>query len=314
MDRRRGAALHPRTWRSGVGSRSRPCHSSSSRPAVWRQGQREADVRETTQRTTTPRLSWTPTETTSRPSFMKRRWARRRAEAKDRVRQAVPLLRTAMLPPDAPCRHSLAVAALLAARSASPPTRPLSPDPLAPASSAAFEALLAPLPTDSRRRRTRHLPHAVTVTLCSWSPRRVPHAATPRPRAKAPTESSSARGAARSGRAGRRWPISTRSCTTRTQSGQRLDAEAHAPGDGGAAPSPRDVAPRRRPSATTPIPSSQCAFRLLDLVDGVGGVTLDVLHESGASACKVTLGHAVGDGGASRCLVQGPQNEHRPGR
>jgi hypothetical protein len=96
----------------------------------------------------------------------------------------------------------------------------------------------------------------------------------------------------------------------RTSAGERLDAEARAPGDAGA---PTAVGDRSKTSTSTSDALSQCAFHLLDLVDGVGEVTLDVVHAYGVHDCTVSLGGA-GDGGSGQCLIQEPERPKRPGR
>jgi len=94
----------------------------------------------------------------------------------------------------------------------------------------------------------------------------------------------------------------------RTASGERLDAEPRAPGAGGPLPVGGSST-----KANSDDPIAQCAFQLLDLVDGVGEVTLDVVRGSGGHGCQVSLGRTA-DGGASRCLVQEPERTRRPGR
>ena len=206
---------------------------------------------------------------------------------------------------------SAAVAALFACEerfSANPP--PLSPESLGPASSTAMDSLLAPLPTDAGA-PVADGSHAMSVVLCSWAPD-----ACPAGDAEAAGDGTyrvvfgSGRGAIRS--RGQAMADLYKELRDRIQSGQHLDAEVHAPGDGGASLASRGGS--TKPAASDSDPLSQCAFQLLNLVDGVGGVTLDAVHGSGSSGCKVSLGHALGDGGASRCLVRGEQSEHSPGK
>ena len=97
----------------------------------------------------------------------------------------------------------------------------------------------------------------------------------------------------------------------RTASGERLDAEPHGAGDAGPR-IPQGTRSTAKAGASGGDPISQCAFELLDLVDGVGEVTLDVVH--GSSGCKVSLGRAAADGGTSRCLVQEPERARGFGR
>jgi len=96
----------------------------------------------------------------------------------------------------------------------------------------------------------------------------------------------------------------------RTSAGERLDAEARAPGDAGG----RAVAgDRTRKSEESSDALSQCAFHLIDLVDGVGEVTLDVIRTAGVQGCMVSLGGSVSDGGAAQCLIQAPERPKRAG-
>ena len=93
----------------------------------------------------------------------------------------------------------------------------------------------------------------------------------------------------------------------RTAAGEHLAAEPRAVGDGGA-PSTRDT--RRPVTSADTDPLSQCAFHLLDLVDGAGEVHLDVVHTDAAHACKVSLGK----GSSAPCLVpdaEGPPTSDR---
>jgi hypothetical protein len=98
----------------------------------------------------------------------------------------------------------------------------------------------------------------------------------------------------------------------RTTSGEQVDVELHAPGDAG---SPPGLAGS---SSAQSIPSdseslTHCAFRLVDLIDGVGQITLDAIHQFGSSGCKVSLGRFAADTGASQCLIQEPERSSRPG-
>lgn len=74
------------------------------------------------------------------------------------------------------------------------------------------------------------------------------------------------------------------------------------------------VGDRTKASASNNDALSQCAFHLLNLVDGVGEVTLDVVHTYGLQECMVSLGGTVTDGGAGQCLIQEPERPKRPGR
>jgi hypothetical protein len=184
--------------------------------------------------------------------------------------------------------------------SANPP--PIAPESLPPASSSnAVDALLAPTPLDAGV-AAPDSSHALTITLCSSSAQPCPEAdATYR------VVFGSGRGAARS--RGQAMADLYKELRDRTASGERLDAETHAPG------ASRGPAPVGGGSskASNDDPIAQCAFQLLDLVDGVGEVTLDVVHGSGSDGCRVSLGRSA-DGGASRCLVKDPERPHRLGR
>jgi hypothetical protein len=94
----------------------------------------------------------------------------------------------------------------------------------------------------------------------------------------------------------------------RTASGERLDAEPRAPLG---APAVLGAARASSSGEVSGDPLSQSAFRLLDLVDRVGEVTLDAVHGVGSRGCKVSLGRSA-DGGASQCLVQDPDAPKGP--
>jgi len=187
--------------------------------------------------------------------------------------------------------------------SANPP--PIAPESLPPVSSSnAVDALLAPTATDAGA-PAPDLSHALTVTRCSSS-------AQPCPASDADASYrvvfGSGRGAVRS--RGQAMADLYKELRDRTASGERLDAETHAPGDaGGHAP----VGGGASTKASNDDPIAQCAFQLLDLVDGVGEITLDVLHGAGVHGCQVSLGRAA-DGGALRCLVQEPERTRPAGR
>jgi hypothetical protein len=86
----------------------------------------------------------------------------------------------------------------------------------------------------------------------------------------------------------------------RTTLGARLEAEAHAVGDGGGARARKSSA---EASSSGGDPLSAAAVRLLDLVDEVGEVTIDVVTDSPSSRCLVSM-----RGSASECLVQAPEH------
>jgi hypothetical protein len=184
---------------------------------------------------------------------------------------------------------------------------PFSPESLAPASSSnAVDALLtggAGAPTDAGT-----LPvdssHAFTITLCAASREPCP-----------PSEAEatyrvvfgSGRGVVRT--RGQAMADLYKELRDRLAGGERLDAETHAPHDGGTVA--MGLGSPTKGSGSDDDPISQCAFQLVDLVDGVGEVTLDVVH--GSHGCRVSLGRTP-DGGALRCLVQEPESARRPGR
>jgi len=98
----------------------------------------------------------------------------------------------------------------------------------------------------------------------------------------------------------------------RTTSGEEVDVELHAPGDAGApAGLGGSLSAQKMPSGSESL--ARCAFRLVDLVDSVGGVTLDATHEFGSSGCSVSLGRLAADTSASQCLIQKPEHSRRSG-
>jgi hypothetical protein len=194
--------------------------------------------------------------------------------------------------------------------SSQPP--PITPEGLGPASSSgALDALLAASTSDAGSVAVDSS-HALTVTLCSASPQSCPGA-----EADASGEGAyrvvfgSGRGAVRS--RGQAMADLYKELRDRTASGERLDAELR-PSDGGAAPATSGHGSGAKAGADNSDPMAQCAFRLLDLVDGAGEVTLDVFHGSGSRGCRVSLGRALGDSGAGQCLVQEPEQPRRMGR
>jgi hypothetical protein len=173
-----------------------------------------------------------------------------------------------------------------------------------PASSAnSFEALFGPSPADAGAAVTDSS-HAMTVTLCARSPE-----ACGAP--EAGTSDGSYRVVFGSGRGGIRSRGQAMTdlyeeLRNRTSLGQRLDAEPHTVSlpDASGAPRARSTT-KVTPGGSDPI--IQCAFRLLDLVDSAGEVTLDRIHGAGSRGCLVSLGGSVGDGGASQCLIDEPE-------
>ena len=202
------------------------------------------------------------------------------------------------------------VAGLLACEqrfSSSPP--PLAPGGHAPTSPAAIDALLAPATRDAGPAAHDSF-HAMTITLCSASPEPCPPS----------EERASAEASYRVGFGSARATIRSRGqamadlykeLRARTEAGDRLDAETRAPGHSGA-PAAAGPGPTTAPSGDSSDPLTQCAFHLLDLVDGVGEVTLDIVHESGLADCTVSLGNSPGGHGGSQCLIKAPGRPHPP--
>jgi hypothetical protein len=194
--------------------------------------------------------------------------------------------------------------------SSQPP--PIVPEGVGPASSSgALDALLAASIPDAGSVAIDSS-HAMTVTLCSSSPQACPGA-----EMDASGEGvyrvvfGSGRGAVRS--RGQAMADLYKELRDRTSSGERLDAELR-PSDGGGAPTASGRGSANKTGGDNSDPLAQCAFRLLDYVDGAGEVTLDVFHGSGSRGCRVSLGRAAGEAGAGQCLVQEPEQQRRPGR
>jgi hypothetical protein len=192
----------------------------------------------------------------------------------------------------------MAVAACEERFSSHPP--PLAPESLAPASSAngGIDALFAAAPTDAGAAPV-DASHAFTVMLCSASPDPCPASD---PDAGYRVIFGSGRGVVRT--RGQAMADLYKELRDRLTGGERLDAETHAPHDGGTGTA--GSGPFTKPGSGDD-ELSQCAFQLLDLVDGVGEVTLDVVHAS--RGCRVGLGRSA-DGGALRCLVQEADAPH----
>jgi hypothetical protein len=91
----------------------------------------------------------------------------------------------------------------------------------------------------------------------------------------------------------------------RTAAGNRLDVAPYGPVDAGS------PAVRRGDSAIPKTVSDEslllCAVRLLEVVDGLGGLALDVVHTSGLKGCLVSMGTSVGDAGGFQCLINEPE-------
>jgi hypothetical protein len=193
--------------------------------------------------------------------------------------------------------------------SSEPP--PVVPEGLAPASSSvALDGLLNGTSADAGSTAS-DVSHAMTLTLCADNPQVCPGAD--------PASASegayrvvfgSGRGAVRS--RGQAMADLYKELRDRTGSGERLDAEPRV-SDAGGAPLSRSSGANKKGSADNADPLAQCAFRLLDLVDSTGEVTLDVFHGAGSRGCRVSLG-GQNEAGALQCLVQEPERERRFGR
>jgi hypothetical protein len=188
--------------------------------------------------------------------------------------------------------------------SSNPP--PIAPESLTPAPSSGVDPVLGPGPADITV-AAQGQSHAMTVTFCSTSQLSCPTSdagASPDARYRVVFGSGHAEIRSR----GQAMADLYKELRDRTSAGERLDAEARAPGDAGT-----PVTGDRMPTNTAGSdPLSQCAFHLLDLVDGVGEVTLDVVHAYGDRACSVSLGGST-DAGAGRCLIPAPERPTRPG-
>jgi hypothetical protein len=191
--------------------------------------------------------------------------------------------------------------------SSNPP--PLAPENLTPApSSGRVDPILGPSSADPAA-VTQNQSHALTVTFCSTGQPMCPASemdASPEARYRVVF------GTGHAEIRSRRQAMTDlyQELRDRTSAGERLDAEARAPGDAGA---PAPVGERPKTSTASSDALSQCAFHLLDLVDGVGEVTLDVVRAYGVHDCMVSLGGSA-DGGAGQCLIQEPERSKRPGR
>jgi hypothetical protein len=191
--------------------------------------------------------------------------------------------------------------------SSTPP--PLAADSVAAGpSSSAIEALLAPSATDAGP-AALDIARALTVTLCSSSPEACP--------ASAPDTSGagsyrvvfgSGRGEIRS--RGQAMADLYKELRDRTSSGERLNAQSVAQGDAGARAGGGST---KGGGGDSSDPLAQSALHLLDLVDGVGEVTLDVIHGR-SSGCMLSLGRLGGEGSAPQCLVKEPDRPKGRGK
>jgi len=193
--------------------------------------------------------------------------------------------------------------------SAAPP--PIAPEATGPAaSSGALEALLASPASDAGPVEVE-VSRDMTVTLCSASP-------VPCPSTDDASTGSSYRVVFGSGRAeirsrGQAMTDLYKELRDRIASGERLDAVPRPPrGAGGAFVTASGASPK--PGGEGADATTQCAFHLLDLVDGVGEVTLEVAPRFAATGCLVLLGRPGADAGVPHCLVPEPERPNRPGR
>jgi hypothetical protein len=190
----------------------------------------------------------------------------------------------------------------------------MAPESAAPAaSSGALEALLSPPGIDAGPVEVE-ASRALTITLCSASS--VPCASID----DASTETSY-RVVYGSGRAeirsrGQAMTDLYKELRDRLASGERLAAVARAPRQaGGAFSAGSGNGTAMKPaSADSSDAASQCAFHLLDLVDGVGEVTLEVMPRFSATACLVSQGRPMSDAGIPHCLIAEPERPNRSGR
>ncbi len=177
------------------------------------------------------------------------------------------------------------------------------------ANPADFDVLWARNPFDAGH-ATAVVEHAMTVTLCSMSPDPCPT-----PPSDAPGEAryrvvyGSSRPEVRS--RGQAMADVFKEMRDRTAAGERLVVEPRAPGEAGAPTRPPGAGESTTTAATAGNgdPLSRCAFHVLDLVDGTGGITLDVARNFGSRGCLVQQGWSA----TAMCLVQGPDAPARPG-
>jgi hypothetical protein len=182
--------------------------------------------------------------------------------------------------------------------SANPPSSPAESE-ARESSSASIDALLAPRAADAGAAVTDDA-HALVITLCSSGPQACPAAeADASATATYRVVYGSGRGVIRT----REQALTDlyRELRDRTAAGERLVARPHAPGDAGAfvGGSPKNA------SESGGDALAQSAQRLTDIVDAVGQLTIDVIHESG-SGCTL----ALADVGTPQCLIKGPERPH----
>jgi len=97
----------------------------------------------------------------------------------------------------------------------------------------------------------------------------------------------------------------------RTASGQRLNAQAHAPGDAQAPVASNRATSKAGTGDSDPL--ATCAVQLLDAVDQAGEVAISVVHGSRSRGCLISLGGSTDDDGAAQCLMKAPEQPKRQG-
>jgi hypothetical protein len=191
--------------------------------------------------------------------------------------------------------------------SATPPV--MTPGSAGPAaSSGALEALLSPPGFDAGPAPVE-VSRALTITLCSASS--VPCASPDDASSEASYRVVYGSGRAEIRSRGQAMTDLYKELRDRLASGERLDAVARAPRQAGGAFSAGNGTAMKAASADSSDATSRCAFHLLDLVDGVGEVTVEVMPRFAATGCLVSLGRPMGDAGIPHCLIAEPE---RPGR
>lgn len=203
---------------------------------------------------------------------------------------------------------ALALVALFACEQRFSSDPPLVPEAPGPSSSpSAIEALLAP--STVKAGAFQDSSHAMTVTVCSSSPRSCQTSD-----GDASADGSyfvvfgSGRGIVRS----HEQAITDvyQELRNRMAAGERLDVEPHASGAAGSHIAMADPWTTTAKAGSSD-PIAECAVHVCDVVDRVGEVTLDVVHGVGSSGCLVSLGAAAADGGAPQCLVQAPERSRK---
>jgi hypothetical protein len=187
--------------------------------------------------------------------------------------------------------------------SSKPP--PLTPEAFAP--SVLSSPALSPNPADAGTSTSQGSFHMMTISRCS---------ASSQPCVQSDGDAStnaSYRVVFGSGRATIRWrgQVTTdlyNELRDRITFGEEVDVELHPSGDGGAPAGLGGSSSAQSDNESL----AHCAFRLVDLVDDLGEITLDVVHEFGSSGCRVWLGRSGADTNASQCLIKEPERSRSP--